>query len=319
MVHFIRGFSPLTGYSCFHCHMKCCTTEYDLPIFQEEKKKIARKLPLWMNFLKSSKDGNYILRGDSCPFLNEKGLCILHDTNDKPLICQIYPLIFYRIKPDLFLTWISPCRGNGFQWVSKPENQVKNSYIDVILEKANPYFKVYIGEKIDKANPYDSIPIRRIKEQQKFFTALSHSDKETALFDLTYSNHYNLFHSLDRKLEDFQLQEDLNNILNAVFYWLFWSPVGLQLSFNNSKLVFQVAGNWIKLWGSNLLLEPELPIIKERVLEQLGSFYATSILPSFWKQMAEKTTDKPLKKFSKLVFLVLTGTRNQEILHGVLK
>ena len=190
MVHFIRGFSPLSGYSCLQCHMKCCSTEYELPLFKEEKEKIIRKLPLWANFLKSSEKEDYILRGDSCPFLNGEGLCSLHDTNDKPLICQIYPLIFYKIKPGLILTWISPCRGNGFQWVAKSENQITNSYIDEILEKSNPYFKEYIGEKIYKDNPYDSIPVTRIKEQQHLFSILGQNEKETEIYN---KNSHNLY------------------------------------------------------------------------------------------------------------------------------
>jgi Fe-S-cluster containining protein len=295
--------------------MKCCSTEYDLPLIQEETEKITQKLPLWMNFLKSSGSKTYILRGDSCPFLNGEGLCILHDTNDKPIICQIYPLIFYKIEPDLLLSWISPCRGNGFQWVSKPENQIKNSDIEQIIKKINPYFKEYIGEKIDTNNPYDSIPTIRIKEQQQFFSSFGQNNIGPDLYDRTSPNRYNLFHSLDRKIKDLQLQEDLNFTIKAVFYWLCWSPVGLQLSFNNSRLVFQVAGNWIEFWGSKLLVESRLPIKRERILQQLGSFYATSILPSFWKQMMEKTTEKPLKEFSKMVYLVLIGERTQETLH----
>jgi len=318
MVHFIRGFSLLTGYSCSQCHVKCCGTEYDLPIFQKEKQRIIQKLPAWANFVKSSKGKHWILRGDSCPFLNGEGLCILHDMLEKPLICQLYPLILYKIKQDLILTWINPCRGNGFQWVSESKNRITDNYLEQIIGKITPYFNENIGEDIDRNNPYRSISLERIEVQMSSIPTLKEESKDIVTINFTELNQYTIFHSLVKNLQSSSFQEDVNDVIQAVFYWLSWSPLGLQLSFKNSRLVFQVAGAWVELWGRDLLEESDFSIKRERILQQLGSFYASSVLPSFWKQMMEKVKDTQLKKFSKSVFLVLQGDKSQKILQEVI-
>ena len=318
MIQIIRGFSLLTGYSCSQCHTKCCGTEYNLPIFQHEKQRIIQKHSAWSNFVKSSQGKHWFLRGDSCPFLNGEGLCSLHDMLEKPLVCQLYPLILYKVKQDLILTWINPCRGNGFQWVSESKNRITDKYLEQIIRKISPHFNEYIGEDIDRNNPYSSISLERIEAQKQSIPILKNESNDIDIISIAELNQYSIFHSLVKGLQNTSFQKDLNDTMQAVFYWLSWSPVGLQLSIRNSRLVFQVAGAWVELWGRELLEKSDFSIKQERISQQLGSFYANSVLPSFWKQMIEKVKDPPLKKFSKSVFLVLQGEKSQKILQEVI-
>ena len=66
----IRGFSEYTGYNCLKCHHKCCGTEYDLPLLKGESINLQKLYSFSSNFIKKSKNIDYLIRGDSCIFLN---------------------------------------------------------------------------------------------------------------------------------------------------------------------------------------------------------------------------------------------------------
>ncbi|UCG90772.1 MAG: hypothetical protein JSU57_03305 [Candidatus Heimdallarchaeota archaeon] len=105
---------------------------------------------------------------------------------------------------------------------------------------------------------------------------------------------------------------DQENVINAVLHWLSWSPVGLKLTFSNSKLIFFVAAMWINFLGSSTLSQIQIPLNRERHLQQLGSLLATSGKPSFWNQIETSTQSEPIRKFSIQVRKVLSGEIPQQ-------
>ena len=309
MTRIIRGFSSDTGYSCQECHSKCCATDYDLPLFLRETQTLKLKYPFYEVFLHNSPKGDWLLRGDMCPFLNSKGLCVLHDTLNKPLICQIYPLIFWKVKSNLILAWINPCRGNGFRWISKPDNRITDQEIERLIGKSRPLFKNYIGDQIDKENPYKKILLRRFNEELAFFDNTDTSDLISEIREMNI-----IPHSLREGLVPTKEStiEELAAIINAVIHWLCWSPVGLELSFNNSKLLFFIAASWVNMNIHPILTQAVLPLSRDQIFQQLGSFLATAILPPFWGHMVQKTDNERLRKFAKKVYKMLEGELAQE-------
>ncbi|MFX1515542.1 MAG: YkgJ family cysteine cluster protein [Promethearchaeota archaeon] len=315
MTRIIRGFSANTGYSCQECHSKCCATDYNLPLFLQEAKALKQKYPFSEIFLYSSPKGDWLLRGDRCPFLNSKGLCLLHNTESKPLICQIYPLIFWKVKSNLFLVWINPCRGNGFRWIAKPDNRITDQEIENLILRSRHLFKNYIGEQIDHQNPYRKIPMSRFDEELTFFDKIDTSDLLSEIKEMNIIPH-SLYETIFPTKEP--AIEEMSAILNAVISWLCWSPVGLQLSFNHSKVVFFIAASWIDTITSPILAQTDLSLNHDQFLQQMGSFLATAVLPTFWRHMVLKTENKRLKKLVKNVYKVLNGELNQEsILNNV--
>ena len=228
-------------------------------------------------------------------------------------MCQIYPLILWKVKPDLILAWINPCRGNSFQWVSKPENRIPDQQIDILVEKSRSKFNNYLGEQIDKENPFTNISVNRINEELIFFKTVNKDDLITKIENInSFTKSLDVIHPLRRKLSEIPSMKDLVATMNAVVHWLSWSPVGLQLTFTNSKLVFLVATTWIEYYGRSILSQPNLPLNRDQILQQIGSSLATTILPSFWKQIALKTDSQGLRKFAMKVFKVLNGEISQE-------
>jgi hypothetical protein len=92
--------------------------------------------------------------------------------------------------------------------------------------------------------------------------------------------------------------------------------VGLQLSLNHSKLLFFIAASWIDMITRPILAQAVLLFNRDQILQQMGSFLATAVLPSFWGHMALKTEYKRLRTFAKSVYKVLKGEISQEeLLH----
>ena len=133
----IRGFSEHTSFTCENCHLKCCATEYDLPLYGSEIQILSKKFPEYKYYFQTTKDGDCILRGDSCPFLTQPGYCQLHSKSLKPIACQIYPLIFWRFNKNDFIVSIHPCRGKGFQWYTTKNTNITNSFISQLLLKTD--------------------------------------------------------------------------------------------------------------------------------------------------------------------------------------
>lgn len=308
----LRGFSRLTAYNCAHCHLKCCATEYDLPLLPHESASLYQNYPFATFFIKTSKNTNWLLRGDSCPFLTSLGRCKLHNTQFKPVLCQIYPCIFWKINSDETLAWINPCRGTGFQWVTDKPQHISEQTLKNFYEKVKNCFSWYLGEQIDKNNPFERISQERIREEIDFF---NHNDEFNLVPELVELNYSANFSSILNYLTSIKpVQKDLKNIINAVIHWLCWSPIGLQLTFLNSKLIFLTAAKWININSDSIFTHAQNPIERKRLLQQVGSFLATAILPSFWKQVENETQMVILRKFAIQVRKILSGTIPQQLI-----
>lgn len=309
----IRGFSRLTGYDCFSCHFKCCSTEYDLPLFLNEREILLQKYQSVSFFIQSKNEGNQLIRGDSCPFLTSKGLCILHKTKDKPLVCRSYPLIFWKINPELILCWIYPCRGNGFQWIADSDHQISDQSLNNLVEEVRNRFEEYWGDQIDRENPFSGISLKRIQKEIAFFENNKEHElivKMANLFDL--ERFTSVLDPSTPNLNQLHRQEELKNIVNSVIHWLCWSPVGLHLSFENSKLLFYIAAQMILSLGFSSPGNQQKPFERDRYLQQLGSFLASAGMPSFWNHIGLQTHIDPIRRFSKLVGKVLSGEISQQ-------
>ncbi|MHA2224247.1 MAG: hypothetical protein ACXAC8_03520 [Candidatus Hodarchaeales archaeon] len=309
----IRGFSRFTGYSCSDCQFKCCASEYDLPLSPIESKTLLRNYSFSSFFIQEKDSKEFIIRGESCPFLQSKGLCLLHNTNNKPLICQTFPLIFWKISHSSILSWISPCRGNGFRWVADSENRISDHFLQRMLNKVQKNFTFYWGEQIDHNNPFSEISEERFREELQFFEKSNQNDLLSLLIELNDQKHYpNLLEPLIDRLKINSNEREMK-LYNAVLHWLCWSPVGLKLTFKNSKLIFLIATMWIDYNMTTPPLSSYQPLKRDHFLQQIGSFLANAILPSFWKHVEKKTTSDILRKFSKQVQGILTGKLPQQI------
>jgi Fe-S-cluster containining protein len=317
MVKVIRGFSLITGYNCLQCNFKCCATEYDLPLLSNEFQNLQKHYS-FSNFLIYKSSGrNWLLRGDSCPFLDSEGLCLLHITPYKPLICQTYPLIFWKVKQDLILSWLNPCRGNGFKWITKGKNQILDIEIEVLIRKVQNNYKTYWGERIDEGNPFTGITQNRINYELNFFETSDNTNLVDELVNRlnktqVFNRFLEIYDHLIEELEKTAPQKDLNNVINSVLHWLCWSPIGLRLSFTNSAIVFVIASLWAEQWGRDALSMKNLSINRERYLQQMGSSLATAILPSFWKLVHSQSQFYKLKRLAKRIHDVLAGEIPQE-------
>ncbi|MFX0173633.1 MAG: hypothetical protein ACFE9L_17225 [Candidatus Hodarchaeota archaeon] len=317
MVKVIRGFSLITGYNCLQCNFKCCATEYDLPLLSYECQNLQKHYSFSDFLIYKSSGHNWLLRGDSCPFLDSEGFCLLHVTPYKPLMCQTYPLIFWKVNPDLILSWLNPCRGNGFRWVAKGKNQISDTEIEELIMKIQNNYKTYWGEQIDEGNPFTGITQNRINYELNFFES---SDSTHLVEELVnrlsnapfFNKFLELYGYLIEELGERPPQKDLNNVINSVLHWLCWSPIGLRLSFTNSAIVFIIASLWAELWGRDALSMKDFPINRERYLQQMGSSLATAILPSFWKLVHFRSQFSKLKRLAKRIHDVLAGEIPQD-------
>ena len=312
---FIRGFSDHTRYTCDSCHLKCCATEFNLPLCGSEKLHLSKNYPEYQYYFQSTEDGDIILRGNSCPFLTKRGYCQLHTTSLKPLTCLIYPLIFWRFNQNDTLVSIHPCRGKGFQWYSSKKSNITISSIKQLLLKMNTYFDRYWGEEIDKNNPYGNISSSRVMEQLKFYRNTSEDQLlEKTVSEFTLSSYSQIFPSLQETFIEIRKDEEIWKFFNSVLNWLVWSPVGLQLSIGNSQLIFSIAAFWLIKQAKMEIGHNNSSLNNTNYFNQLSSFYACSILPSFWFNVMTQTKNKALGSFSKKVFQILTGKLPQEAL-----
>jgi hypothetical protein len=237
-------------------------------------------------------------------------------------MCQIYPLIFWKLKPDLILSWLNPCRGNGFRWVTREKNQISDVEIENLIKKVQNNFKNYWGEQIDKGNPFTGITHKRINCELNFFES---SDSTNLMHELTnrlngtpvFTKFLEIYDNLIEELGKRPPQKDLTNVINSVLHWLCWSPIGLQLSFTNSAIVFIIASLWSELWGRDTLSMMNLPINRERYLQQMGSFLATAILPSFWKLINIHSQFDKLRQLSERIHDILAGKIPQDMLSSL--
>ncbi|MHA1973804.1 MAG: YkgJ family cysteine cluster protein [Candidatus Hodarchaeales archaeon] len=312
----IRGFSELSGINCLECHYKCCASEYKLPLTTKEEKYIRHKFPSYRLFLEKHEGKQFLLRGNKCPFLTNTGLCELHQTEYKPLVCQTYPLIFWKYNPNEVLVWLNPCRGDGFRWIIEKELRFSNKEIEDTIIKINDKYNVYWGEEIDHTNPYEGIRKKRLEQERE----LNLSEKEPSLLDqflqIDFPKEYTtLIAQLQKTEETYQLSYQTKNfdrIINAVLKWLCWSPVGLNLSFLNSKLIFTISALWIKSEINTLHESGKEILLDDKIQNNIGFFLAQSILPDFWIHLGLRAKEKEVKKFSLKVQRILKGEISQQ-------
>lgn len=314
----IRGFSKLIGYNCLNCHYKCCASEYDLPLFQDEKNNICEKYSYLLPYFQSKNSQFFLKRGDGCPFLTLEGKCILHHTSYKPLTCQTYPLIFYKIDQKNLLIWINPCRGNSFDWVADQKYHIKNKDIEDLIAKISNRYNNYWGEEIDYNNPFQKIKRERIDQEIEFQRQMK---PQLLMNSLELTSKTFKDRNIDFLIENFN--SELNNekevysyqILESVFEWLCWSPIGLQLSFLNSKFIFSLASLYLYLIGFVELNKSTNLSYDSRLAQNYGSLLARSILPEFWGHFYSHSTDEKLKRLFKLISAILSGDASQEKLN----
>lgn len=314
----IRGFSKLTGFYCLNCHYKCCASEYDLPLFQDEKNNICEKYSYLLPYFQRKNSLFFLKRGDGCPFLTPEGKCSLHHTSYKPLTCQTYPLIFWKVDRDNLLVWVNPCRGNSFHWVAEQEYRIKNKDIEDLIAKTSNRYNSYWGEEIDHNNPFQKIKRERIDQELEFqrkmrprllmnsleLTSRTFKDRNIDFLIESFfseSNHINEMHS--------------DQILESVFEWLCWSPIGLQLSFLNSKFVFSLASLYLNLIGFTEFRKITNLSYSSRLAQNYGSLLARAVLPEFWNHLYSHSPYKQLKRLFKLISAILSGDTSQEKLN----
>ncbi len=309
----IPGFSTYTDYNCKSCHAKCCATEYDLPLVGSEKRNLQDRFPEISLYLQSSTFGDHLIRGDACSFLTREGACQIHDTKYKPISCEIYPLIIWRFSQDDTLVWINPCRGRGFTWHSDDKSKLNEEYLQKLILSSKDYFKTYWGEEIDRNNPYKNLPISRVYEQIDYFNSI---EKKSILQNLLEKNQTTRYRQITDQLESNWLldpdYDHIRDLIDSVLIWLSWSPVGLQLYQSNSQQIFSMASLMVI---QILLGENSFDLTKQNnsiYLNHVGSYLATSLLPSFWQNIKLKFKNKYLVRFSEKVFHVLNGSNTQQ-------
>ncbi|MFW9778278.1 MAG: hypothetical protein ACFFE8_05425 [Candidatus Heimdallarchaeota archaeon] len=260
------------------------------------------------------------------------------------MVCKTFPLIFWKISPEEYLAWIYPCgRGSGFQWIIEPEKRIEDDLISEMYGMARNHFNSFWGEQIDHENPFDEISIERVKKEQRYFQNLG--DKHL-LEDLVKFGEINFLTApLSSMIAIFNKdlnQNEFKQTVSAVLHWLSWSPVGLQLTFINAKLIFIAAALWAYIIGfiqrshdlkkdglyqgriSDYPISTFLPedsvnpqqdhftLPKRHITHHLGFFIARAILPSFWADVVSHSSDRGLQSFAKVVQAVLEGRTPQQ-------
>lgn len=309
----IRGFSLLSGYNCANCHFKCCGSEYDLPLILTESKELSKAFPFSTFFLARDKNKESLIRGDSCPFLSSKGLCLLHKPKLKPIMCRTYPLIFWKFSQSDYLVWINPCLGNGFHWTIDDKHIISDTKLNDMFAEIRRKFHSYWGEQVDENNPFTGITIERIKQEKEFFRQNTKESLQSKMMEFQTSS------SIAKKLNGLKtakkasyLNEDLQRIINAVLHWLSWSPVSLQLNFLNSKLIFSIAANLIELKLSQVQDRDYQMLNQERYLNQLGGFLASALLPSFWEHIQISVQNSAIREVATTIRKILAGKIPQQ-------
>lgn len=251
----IIGFNLKSSYDCNKCHSKCCSGEFDLTISKKEAEIYKSQFPESIPFISTDKITDekkkiILQRSDSCIFLNNNGDCRIH--SQKPQVCRVYPLVFWKISDNQVLSYIFPCRGLGFDWYS-PKTKFNENKIKEIYNSINNEFNDYYAEYIDEYNPYESIDLNRVKKEQ-----ILHKEKIT---NSTYWNQIknnelkdNFSKTIDEleKLANIIFGNkventlDVSNYIESALHWLAFNPNSLVFSYEESILIRIFASVWNK-------------------------------------------------------------------------
>jgi len=118
--------------ACMSCASSCCKKGL-LFLLPEEKLQIENWIklhkPIWMErFSKNLKpeEGFYLFdQEDSCMFLDEKNLCVLHKDGAKPQECFVWPLHVYLGKMGNPEIRVSTTCCEGFKFINKESPSVE--------------------------------------------------------------------------------------------------------------------------------------------------------------------------------------------------
>ena len=316
----IRGFSSNTTYDCSRCHAKCCATEYELPLIGSELPNLIQEFPEYNFLFHSSPEGDKLLRGDACSFLNSFGHCLIHNNSLKPFSCRLYPLILWKFTQEDILVWINPCRGHGFSWFSSKPSIITDTLLQELILESNAYYNEYWGEMIDLNNPFLDINSERVLVQNDYIQRIPHNRLLDNIIKKSQFHPYSaILDSLQPSTLDNRDYTKIFLIINSVLHWLVWSPVNLVLTSSNSDVILSIAALWlIENTISKLDLKQYL-FEDPNYLQQLGSYFATSLQPSFWTSLRKQTNNKDLQSFARQTHLILTGKLPQQQLNQYLK
>lgn len=257
----VIGFHYSMNYSCKDCKSLCCKNEYEMPIFNFEEQLYLEKYPSVAPFivLSENKSINTILRANSCFFLNQMGLCIIHEglgKSLKPLICQIYPYMFIKYPKFVFI-YKYPCK--NMKWVDFNKKLLEKEEIAELSTKINKFYKKIFSDQIDQYNPYMFIKSSRIIKTKKILDELELLNWN---FNLFFQKNNNLFINnklinLEKFIKD-EINKDSRNseLINkfwdkykiSLFVWLNYNPFILALEIEIAIIISVLA----ILWGKEL-------------------------------------------------------------------
>lgn len=297
------GFSPTVGYSCVGCRAVCCRSDYKLPLFTEEKlfyEEHVRHARPFISKEKQNEPKHSLLRTDSCLFL-EDGLCSLHTTfgpASKPLVCQVYPLIFWKMPPNgIPFVYIYPCR--GFRWVAPPEHRVTQKSVGEVYDRTKNSFKTFFADQVDDYNSFEGISASRLTEAQEDLPYLqfgsSHPPSDLRWIDKTWDS-IGLVRT--KKCVGDILGTDLpegvrqwTEYHNSVCHWLLFAPFMLTLEHKVASVLtltgLAVAKQQLLLSYSN---NPELTSkTLNQLLEQVAWGAAKAVTSEGWNTVIQLT------------------------------
>ena len=174
----VFGFNFRMDYDCSTCNSKCCANEYTLPLFNFEEQIIVESFPQVSPFIVKRKNNeiNELVRYNSCVFLSEEGLCIIQSSlnkNAKPLVCQVYPLMFKKF-PNLLFIYQYPCK--GMKWNKDVNYEKKFKELTSISKQIDKYYKNVFTDRIDEYDPFMFVDSNRILIAEKELNLLNDSN-----------------------------------------------------------------------------------------------------------------------------------------------
>ena len=251
------------GYDCSNCKSICCQNEYKLPLLEFEEDLLIETFP-YLNplIMKEAKRNSWLLRSNSCILLDDSGKCSIQSElgyDKKPLVCKIYPLIYWKCTENIVLAYVYPCK--GMKWVNLSNNddfdylKIKENYF-----KYKNYFKMILADQIDEENIFTYVTKEDLLNSNELMNKIK--DNNYNLIDLIYNyqtswKSFNLI-SLPllilNNLNKFDLErEDFINLWKkyeiSLFTWLFFNPFFLVVEKEISLLVCLLG----LFWGKNLL------------------------------------------------------------------
>lgn len=263
-------------YMCKECISLCCANDYTMPVFKFEVEIYRDHYPQVAPLIIENKHSNTdeLLRSNKCFFLSDSGLCSIQKDltyKKKPLVCQVYPLIFVKY-PNYLFVYQYPCK--GMKWHMMASENRKNNIIS-IAEQIDQYYKKIFSDQVDGYNPFMYIDESRLVQ---------------SLDEINYLTYHNWnYEALLRKQFRQEKKKHLINIkkfvLNhteknekflpkewviferSVVHWLFFNPFFLALEIEQAVILIGLAITWMK---DILLTQFSLNAVSEKNKETIN-------------------------------------------------